>query len=203
MKVWGITGLLGTGKSTAISYLESLGYPSVNIEELFRRCINKNTDEGREGFTRIYKIFGNEVLNSLGDLDPRKLGQKLLLNPHDKKLIEEAIDPLVNDLVEKKRIQWKEQGVDLAFVEGGRIFESGMDKNLRGVVALEADFNKRVKRVSKRDHMGETEAKLMMQMQDNDLISKLSKIKWKNDASEAALKKVINAFIDEQLCEES
>ncbi|NCN41005.1 dephospho-CoA kinase [bacterium] len=202
MKVWGLTGQLGTGKSTATEYLGTLGYPSVNLEDLFRRSINKDTDDGREGFTRIYKIFGNEVLNSLGQLDPRKLGQKLMLNPEDRKRIEEAIDPLVNDLVEKKRIEWKEQGVELGFVEGARVFESGMDKNLRGVVAIEADFNKRVKRIAKRDHMGENEVKMMFQMQDNAVISRLSKVKWKNDGSIPALKKQIDAFVDEQLAAE-
>lgn len=195
MKVWGITGLIGTGKTEAVNYLAELGFPCVNMEQISKTLVDKNTDIGREGFTRIYKIFGGDVLNSLGQLDAGKLAQKLLLNPHDRKLIEEAIDPLLNDVIEKKRVEWMKDEVELAFIEGARIYDSGMDKNLSGVITIEADVNKRVKRVAKRDHMGETEVKLMFQYQDNTLMSRLATKKWDNNKTKPALFKQIDTFL--------
>ena len=197
MKVWGITGLKGTGKSELASHFASLGCPTVNVEEISRKLINKDTEEGREGFQRIYKIFGSEVLNSLGQLDPGKMAKKLMLNPHDKQRIEEAIDPLINDAIEKKRVQWKQEGVKLAFVDGSRIFEAGLDKSLSGVIALEVDFDKRVKRVVKKEAMEADQVKLMFQMQDNDVISRLAKTTWKNNGKLTDLKKKADAFVDE------
>lgn len=199
MKVWGITGLKGTGKTEVCEHLASKGFPILNVDDVFRKMVNKDTDEGRRGFERIYKIFGNEVLNSLGQLDPGKMAKKLMLNPHDKQRIEEAIDPLVADYVEKKRVGWKQDGVRLAIVEGARIFDAGLDKSLSGVVGLEADFDKRVRRVAKRDHMGQDEVKMMFQMQDNDVASRLAKTVWKNNGKLADLRKKADVFAEDQV----
>jgi dephospho-CoA kinase len=198
MQVWGITGLLGTGKSSAVEHFASKGYPSVNIEELSRRLINKDTDEGREGFEKIYKIFGNQVLNSLGGLDRSKLLKRLLLNPHEKKALEEAIDPLVQGAIEKSRIRWKESGTPFAFIEGMRVFEGGFDKGLRGVLALHVDLEKRVKRLAKRDTMGVDEVRMMIQMQDTDLIRRLAHVVIDNNGKLSDLHKRLDAFISEK-----
>lgn len=199
MQVWGLTGLTGTGKSAAAEYLNSEGYPSINLEEISRRLINKETEEGREGFERIYKIFGNEVLNSQGGLDRSKLIRRLMLNPHEKKKLEEAIDPLVVEKVNEYRIKWKEMEALMVFIEGSRLFESGMDKGLRGVVALKVDFEKRAKRMVKRDSMGLEEARMMCQMQDTDLIGRLSNEFIDNNGSMADLKKRLDKFVTDKL----
>jgi dephospho-CoA kinase len=199
MQVWGITGLTGTGKSTATEYLQSKGYPSIHLEDISRRLINKDTAEGREGFEKIYKIFGNQVLNAQGGLDRSKLMRRLMLNPVEKKMLEEAIDPLVAKAIDPYRIRWKESGNPIAFIEGSRLFESGIDKGLRGVVALKVDFDKRVKRLAKRDTMGIDEVKLMCQIQDTDLIARLATEFIDNNGSLADLKKRLDKFVNSKL----
>jgi dephospho-CoA kinase len=198
MQVWGLTGLLGTGKTAAIQYLSSKGYPSVNIEELSRRLINKDTEEGREGFEKIYKLFGNQVLNSLGGLDRTKLLKRLLGNPHEKKNLEAAIDPLVAAAIEKHRIRWKDSGTPFAFIEGTRLFEGGFDKGLRGVIALKVDAEKRIKRVMKRDSMGVDEVRLMLQMQDSDIIGRLASVAIDNNGKIEGLHKALDAFLKDK-----
>ena len=198
MQVWAITGLWGTGKTTAVDYLQSKGYPSVNIEELSRRLINKDTEEGREGFQKIYKVFGNEILNAQGGLDRTKLLKRIMLNPHEKKNLEGAIDPLVASAIDKLRVRWKESGTPFAFIEGARIFEGGFDKGLRGVIALNVDLEKRVKRLMKRDSMGVDEVRLMIQMQDTDIIRRLASVALDNNGKVESLHKQIDAFLKEK-----
>lgn len=199
MQVWGLTGLTGTGKSTAAQYFESKGFPTVNLEEISRRLINKDTAEGREGFEAIYKIFGNQVLNSLGGLDRTKLVRRIMLNPHEKKKLEEAIDPLVAQAVNIHRVKWKESGTSIAFIEGARVIESGMDKGLRGVLAIKADLEKRVKRLSKRDTLGMDEARMMCQMQDTDIIGRVAHEFIDNNGTLADFKKKLDKFIELKL----
>jgi len=196
MQVWGLTGLTGTGKSAAAEYLQSKGYPSVNLEEISRRVVNKETEEGREGFEKIYKIFGNQVLNAQGGLDRSKLIRRLMDNPHEKKLLEEAIDPLVAKAIDPYRIRWKESGTPIAFIEGSRLLESGIDKGLRGVLALKVDLAKRVKRLVKRDTMGMDEVRLMCQMQDTDLIGRIANEFLENNGSMADFKKKLDKFVE-------
>ena len=198
MQVWGLTGLWGTGKSSAVEYLSSKGYPSVNIEELSRRLINKDTEEGREGFQAIYKIFGNEILNAQGGLDRTKMLKRIMLNPHEKKNLEGAIDPLVSKAIDKLRVRWKESGTPFAFIEGARVFEGGFDKGLRGVIALQVDVEKRVKRIMKRDTMGIDEVRMMIQMQDTDIIRRLATVVLDNNGKMADLHKRIDSFLKEK-----
>ncbi len=198
MQVWGLTGLWGTGKTSVVEYLGSKGYPSVNIEELSRRLINKDTEEGREGFQAIYKIFGNEILNAQGGLDRTKMLKRIMLNPHEKKNLEGAIDPLVSKAIDKLRVRWKESGTPFAFIEGARVFEGGFDKGLRGVVALQVDVEKRVKRIMKRDTMGIDEVRLMIQMQDTDIIRRLATVVLDNNGKLSDLHKRIDSFLKEK-----
>ncbi|MEO5667003.1 MAG: dephospho-CoA kinase [Bdellovibrionota bacterium] len=198
MQVWAITGLWGTGKTTAVEYLQSKGYPSVNIEELSRRMVNKDTEEGREGFSKIFKVFGNEILNAQGGLDRTKLLKRIMANPHEKKNLEGALDPLVVIAIDKLRVRWKDSGTPFAFIEGSRIFEGGFDKGLRGVIAVNVEVEKRVKRLMKRDTLGVDEVRLMIQMQDTDIIRRLASVAFDNNGKVESLHKQIDQFIKDK-----
>ncbi len=200
MQVWGITALMGCGRKTATEYLSSLGYPVLDIEDLSRKLIDRNTEQGREGFEKIYKLLGNSVLNSLGDLDRTKLIKRLITNPNDKLEIEKAIDPLVLKTVEKYRIEWMQKGIKLAFVHGNRLIEAGFPKAVRGMIRVSAAYDQRVKRVIKRDTMGKEEVELMFRMQDQQtFIERNTQVNWKNEGAVSALKKQIDAWIESTL----
>jgi dephospho-CoA kinase len=200
MEVWGITALMGSGRRTAAEYLASEGFPVIDIDDLSRRLVDKKTDLGKEGFERIYRIFGNSVLNSLGDLDPGKLMKRILTNPNDKLELEKAIDPLVHRFVEKKRIEWKTAGVQLAFLHGARLLDAGFPKSLRGMIRVSCSFDNRTKRVMKRDSMGKEEVTLMFRMQDNQThLERNTQVNWKNDTKITDLKKQIDEWTTEQL----
>jgi dephospho-CoA kinase len=203
MEVWGITGLRGSGKTTAARYLAEKGYPTIDADQIAQLVVNRNTEEGREGFEAIYRVFGNQVLDNLGNLDKRALMKKLLLNPSDKEKIESILDPLVLKHVEKAGIKWKQSGAKFAFIEGSRLAEAGFHRVTSGLIHVATDFSKRVNRVAKRDSMGKLEVEAMLQAQvgaaDTDLMKRASKREWKNDGSEAAFRKTIDAFLEERL----
>jgi|GEM_PF-930656 len=203
MEIWGITGLRGAGKTTAIRYLREKNYPTLDADQVAQLVVNRNTDEGREGFEKIYKIFGGTVLDSLGNLDKRALMKRLLTNPADKESLEAVIDPLVLRYIEKAGIPWKQTGAAFAFIEGNRLAEAGFHRSISGIILITTDFTKRVNRVAKRDSMGKLEVEELLQAQlgtqDTDLMRRVAKREWKNDGSEAALRKTIDAFLAERL----
>ncbi len=200
MQVWGITALTGSGRRTAANYLTEKGFPVVDVDDLSRRLVDRNTEMGKEGFERIYKLFGNTVLNSLGELDRSKLMKRLMVNPNEKAQLESALDPLVHRHIEKLRVDWNANGVNLAFIHSVRLLDAGFQKSLRGMIRVSASFDQRVKRVMKRDAMGKEEVTLMFQMQDNQThLERNTQVNWKNDNKLSDLKKNIDAWISEQL----
>jgi dephospho-CoA kinase len=195
MQIWGITALTGCGRKTAAAYLSTKGFGVLDIDDLSRRLIDRNTEFGKEGFEKIYKLLGNSVLNSLGDLDRSKLIKRLATNPADKLEIEKAIDPLVLKAVEKQRIDWDSKGIQLGFVHGQRLIEAGFPKIVRGMIRVSAAYALRVKRVIKRDTMGKEEVELMFQLQDQQtFIERNTQVNWKNEGKLSDLHKQIDAW---------
>lgn len=199
MKIFAITGLLGAGKSTATSYLKEQGCPILDVDQVSKIVVDKETDEGREGFTQIYKAFGAGVLDKLGKLDRGALRKRLLQFPHEKDKLEAILNPLIQNYVRKEMTRWKSEGVELGFLEGSRIFESGIDKVVAGVIRVTAPESERIKRLVKRDSMGKDEVTLLVQMQDVGMMERFSKMEWKNDKAIGALHKQIDAFLDKEL----
>lgn len=199
MKVFGITGLLGSGKSTAVQMLRELGYDLLDADELSKKLVDKNTELGKEGFSRIYKSFGPTVLNSLGQLDRTAMRKRILANPHERTKLEELINPLLLDAVRRQMTQWKADGCELAFIEGARLIESGLDKVVFQLIQVTAPEADRIKRIVKRDSMGKDEATMLVQLQDQGLMSRLCKVEWKNNGKVKDLETIVHDFLKQQL----
>lgn len=175
-----------------------LGYPTIDADEVSRRVVDRNREEGKEGFEKVFKFFGASVLDNLGNLDRRALRKRMMANPHEHKKLEEILHPLIIAQIQKTTRLWKEQGVKLGFVEGARLIESGFHNLLGGIIVVRADEKNRVKRVMKRDHMGKDEVEMMVRLQDEAMMLHFAKVTWDNNGTEAALKKKIESFVQER-----
>lgn len=198
MELWGITGIIGSGKSTAISYLSSKGLPCVDADQVSRLVVDKNTELGKLGFQLIYKTFGSSVLDNLGNLDRRALRMKMLNNPDDRKKLEEILHPLILDYIEKWARKQREMGAKFAFVEGSRLVESKFHKNLNGLIVITSDEKKIIPRVVKRDSMGKEEVQMMISLQDQNVMLSEAKFELKNNGSKDELNKKLDRFLEER-----
>lgn len=199
MEIWGITGVIGSGKSSAIAHLYSKGFPVLDADQASRKVVDKNTPEGKEGFAQIYRAFGPEVLNNLGDLDRGKLRQRMMRNPSDRETLERILHPLIFKYITGQMTNWKASGAKLGFIEGSRLVESGFHNHLAGIIIVTAPEAKRIQRVMKRDSMGKDEVAMMFNLQDELVMKRVAKIEWKNDKSVKDLENIVDAFVEERL----
>jgi len=199
MQVWGVTGLIGAGKSTAVEYIKSKGYPVVDADQVSRLVVDRNTELGKEGFSKVYRAFGPSVLNNLGDLDRRALRKRMMVHPEDRDTLEKILHPLILAYIQTLMKEWKEKDIPLGFVEGSRLIESGFHNVLGGIVLVSAPEDLRVKRVIKRDSMGKDEVAMLIQLQDGGVMQRMCKKEWKNDKTLPNLYKQVDAFIEERL----
>lgn len=195
MEVWGITGVIGSGKSTAVRYLSGLGFPVVDADEISRRVVDRSTEEGKEGFEKVYKAFGPSVLDSLGNLDRRALRKRMMLNPQDRDTLEALLHPLILKSIERIMRQWKQEDRTMGFIEGARLVESGFHNVLAGVILVTASPPTRVKRIMKRDGMAKMEVEMMFGLQDESFMKRASKVVWNNDKTEKNLQQQIDQFL--------
>ncbi len=199
MEVWGITGVIGSGKTTAIQYLKEKGCPVIDADEVSRLVVDRHTPVGKEGFEKILRAFGPSVLDNLGNLDRKALRKKMMLTPRDRDTLESILHPLIVNYIRNIMREWKEKNVALGFVEGARLVESGFHNLLAGIVLVSASEPDRLKRIMKRDSMAKDEVMMMFGLQDESLMKSASRVQWLNSKTLKDFYKQIDAFCEPKL----
>ena len=114
MKVIGITGGVGCGKSAVLAYLES-EYAAV-VTEL--DGVAKNLQKsGQECFGRIVSQFGTEILRDDGELDRNRLAETVFGDPEKLAKLNAIVHPEVKEWVREDIARKRKDGVGLYVIE--------------------------------------------------------------------------------------
>ena len=89
-RVIGLTGGIGSGKSTVSRYLAELGAIIVDADKVGHEVYQPNTDTWRE----LVKTFGKEILAKDNTIDRKKLGAMVFSNPEELKRLNAIVHPL-------------------------------------------------------------------------------------------------------------
>jgi dephospho-CoA kinase len=136
MKVIGLTGNLGCGKSTVAGMLRELGAAHIDADAIARE-IRQNDGDARAAIQRRF-----------GTLDPRTLGRTVFNDPKALRELEEIIHPRVRDSVRSRLAELAEAGAPAAVVEVIKLLESPLHDACDEtwvVVCEEADAISRVR----------------------------------------------------------
>lgn len=138
----GITGGIGSGKSTIAEFLKLLGYPIYSADIRSKWLMDNDPDIK----TQLIATFGKEVYPD--KLDRAALA-KIIFN--DKEALAK-VNAIAHPAVEKDFLQWRsEQNSSIVFKEAAILFESGSYKSVDKTICVVAPEIIRVKRVMQRD----------------------------------------------------
>jgi dephospho-CoA kinase len=152
MKWIGLTGGLGTGKSTVAQILKSEGLPVLDADEIAKSVVRAGTP----GLKSVIDHFGTEFLNSSGELDRQKMAQLVFSKPDTLLKLEAIIHPLVQAEVLRIRKDEEKKGMPMAFYDVPLLYE----KNIKGfdaVVVVVAPPDVQMERLKKRNNWSEAE----------------------------------------------
>ncbi len=157
----GVTGGIGSGKSTVCGILESEGFPvlsadriAIEVEETHPSVIRK-----------IKALLGAEAYTASDTLNRPFVAKKIFSSKRIQKGVEKIVHPVVFREIRKRVRQLKAIGVPWVVIEAALIFESGMNALLDLVVVVDADESARIARVMKRDGVSVEEVKSRMSAQ--------------------------------------
>lgn len=170
MKWIGITGSMGSGKSTVSDLIEGMGYPVVRADDISRRM----TSRGSVGLQKIVDHFGNNLLNSNGELDRKALADQVFGKADKLKELESILHPLIQQEVLRWRKSQDEAGAKFAFYDIPLLFENNLQKNFDVVICVVAPEEAIVERVIRRSGLSEDEIhkRLSHQVPVNEKIQK-------------------------------
>lgn len=164
--VAGITGGIGSGKSTAAKFFEELGIPVYNSDTRAKTIQNENS----EVKVKIIAAFGEEAYNENG-LNKPYLSKQVFQNNEKLKLLNSIVHPAVFQDFEN----WKKaQKSDIVMKEAAILIESGSYKDCDVVISVVVDVETRIARTIQRDGLSREEilARINNQISDEERITK-------------------------------
>ncbi len=157
MRVIGLTGGIGCGKSLAAQYFSELGALVIDADLLARAAIER----GSQGFDEAVSIFGDSILNN-GDIDRRALGEIIFKDADAKKKLEGIIHPYVRQQFEEAVSSLKAD--ETLIYEIPLLVETGAQDRFDLVITVESELENRIARLRQRGmHISEIEARIAAQ----------------------------------------
>ena len=188
MRVIGLTGGIGSGKSLAAEYFADLGALVIDADQLARAAIER----GSEGFDEVVAIFGDSILKN-GDIDRRALGELVFKDPTKKAALESIIHPWVRSEFEAAVASLT--GNQTLVYEIPLLFETGGAKRFETVITVEAPMEKRVERLREKGlHLSEIEARIAAQATREERVSIADYVIENNGSKDELLRQVENIW---------
>ena len=151
----GLTGGIGSGKSTVAKALRLKGFAVIDADEMARRAVSP----GSPGLNAVVQTFGQKILNPDGSLDRKALGAAVFSDASQLETLEKIIHPQVQELVRKERELLERQGHTLLFYDVPLLYEKALEKQFDAVLVVDCPEPERIRRVQLRDGLSETEIK--------------------------------------------
>jgi dephospho-CoA kinase len=158
MLVIGLTGGIGSGKSTVAELFTKLGVPVIDADQASRAVVQP----GKPALNRIVTRFGNDILNPDGSLN-RSLLRKLIFDDEAaRKDLEALLHPLIRTWMQE---QLQELDTPYAILSIPLLVESGRTDTLDRVLVVDVPEQQQIERVCRRDDISEQQARAILTTQ--------------------------------------
>jgi len=120
MKVIGLTGGIGSGKSTVSQFLAELGAATLDADEVGHKAFKPDTEIWRE----VVAAFGRQVLTPDGNIDRKKLGEMVFGNAEALSRLNQIMHPRMYDMVKAQLEEHRRQGTRVVVLEAPLLLEA-------------------------------------------------------------------------------
>ncbi len=149
--VIGLTGNIGSGKSTVSKHLIKRGFYVIDADIVAREVVAVGT----EGLKRIEEVFGSKFIQPDRSLDRKKLGEWVFGNRKELEKLNQVLHPIIRRRLIRS-IEMTEEKV--IFIDAALIYESGMDQLLDMVWFVCVKSETEITRLMLRDDLTRDEA---------------------------------------------
>ena len=192
-KLVGLTGNIGSGKSTVGRLFAARGVPVIDADDLLREA----QAPGQPAHAEIAAAWP-EVVAPDGGIDRKRLGRIVFADPAARKRLEAITHPRIQELSRARAAALAGAGHELALYEATLLVESGRHKELDGLIVVTASPATRLARVVARNGLNEDEvqARMRAQMPEEEKVRLATQV-IDNDGDLAATEAQVDRIIAE------
>lgn len=191
MKVFGLTGGMGMGKSAAAQILRDRGVGVVDTDDLARQVV----EPGQPALARVVQRFGRGVVHPGGSLRRTELARLVFADSAARKDLEAILHPAIRDLWKSQVAAWRAQSRPAAVVIIPLLFETGAEAEVDATICVACSPGTQLQRLLERSWpLEQIEQRLRAQLAIEQKISRADYVIWTEGSLEihaAQLAKVV------------
>lgn len=144
----GLTGGIGSGKSSVAAQFVELGVPIIDMDILAREVVMPEQPALQE----IKKAFGAQICNEDDELNRRKLRDIIFANPDKRTQLEAIIHPRIRERVNEQIV---ELDTPYCIIVIPLLFETGRQDTVDRILVVDTSIEKQIQRTMQRDNINE------------------------------------------------
>jgi dephospho-CoA kinase len=188
-RVIGLTGGIGTGKSTVARMLAQLGAAILDADAIGKSVV----EEDPEVLHELQQEFGQDIVDDDGRLKRQELGHRIFGDLQKVERLNRIVHPHLIARLKQEEEKALRSGAPLVVVDAALIFEADLEDHFNHIVVVTAALPQRLERVRKRDEF--TDEQIMQRIQSQIPIEEKEKhadTVLRNDGSVEELEKSVH-----------
>lgn len=154
----GLTGGIGSGKSTTAALFANRGVPVVDTDAIARQL----AEPGQAGYGEIVRAFGDTILDNQGRIDRRRLRERVFGDPAERRCLEAILHPLI-----RAEVRERVAGLNAPYciIVVPLLIEAAFTDMVDRVLVVDADEQQQINRVARRDGVSAEQVRKIMAAQ--------------------------------------
>jgi dephospho-CoA kinase len=121
MRVIGLTGGIGSGKSTVAGYMAELGAAVIDLDKAGHEVLKS----GGGVFKRVVSAFGKEIIGAGGEIDRARLADIVFRDPEALARLNRITHPAIDKIIKERIGEYGRRGVKVVVLEAAAMLEAG------------------------------------------------------------------------------
>ena len=164
MKLIGLTGGIGSGKSTVAKLCAQRGWRVVDADRIARDIVKP----GQPALAELAEKFGQDILQEDGSLDRKELARRAFVDKEHTELLNSITHPRIQKETQRQFAAAREEGVDFTVYDMPLLVDNGLDGDMDFVIVVDVDPEERVRRLVEFRGLDEADARKRINAQISD-----------------------------------
>lgn len=193
MKIIGLTGGIGSGKSTVARTLNEHGYPIVDADRIAREIV----EPGQPALQELAEEFGADILDADGALDRGLLASRAFENKETNARLNEITHPRINQRTQELFDEARQNGAEAVIYDMPLLIDKGLHKDMDATIVVHADEHLRVERLTTKRGLDSDDVRRRINAQiDDETRKQHADILIDNNGSEEELQPQVAHAVD-------